>query len=88
MKNFTLEKLRAEMERSRRLHGGNAKMIPALAEEVGEMCNALLEHERGNKTAQDVFDEAIQVAATALRIAEEGDRDFLYRPEEVIPDKP
>lgn len=53
-------------------------MHAALVEEVGELANALIEHDRGKLTAGDVFDEAIQVAAMAIRIATEGDESFTY----------
>lgn len=60
---------------------GNRHMVAATGEEFGELCNALLEHDRGAKTAADVYAEAIQLAAMALRIAAEGSLEFpKYRP--------
>jgi NTP pyrophosphatase (non-canonical NTP hydrolase) len=46
--------------------------LAALMEEVGELSTALLEGEG----TQRVYDEAKQVAATAAKIALEGDRSF------------
>lgn len=54
----------------------NRHMHAALAEEVGELAEALLEHDRGNKPPQEVYNEAMQVAAMALRIAIEGSQEF------------
>ncbi len=61
----------------------NLHMHAALAEEVGELANALLEHHRGNGVSvADVYAEAMQVAAMALRIAVEGSAEFAYVYEE------
>lgn len=57
----------------------NRHMHAALGEEVGEIAEALLEHDRGTKTSLDVYTEAMQVAAMALRIAIEGSQEFPYR---------
>jgi hypothetical protein len=53
-------------------------MLAALTEEVGELAQALIDHSRGKTTASHVFKEAIQVAAMAIRVAEEGDASFPY----------
>jgi NTP pyrophosphatase (non-canonical NTP hydrolase) len=45
----------------------------ALTEEVGELAKALLKLCAGKGTAKDVWDEAVQVAAMAQRVAVEGD---------------
>lgn len=63
----------------------------ALVEEVGELFNALLEHQLGVggiktktvKTATDVYKEAIQVANMALILATQGDAAFPYSMEQV-----
>lgn len=66
----------------------NKHKLAALFEEVGELANALLEHERGNDTPEHVFQEAIQVASTVLRLAMEGDHSFpKYRPTKDVHDK-
>ena len=54
-------------------------MLAALVEEVGELAQAMMEHDRAQGTSvQEVLREAIQVAAMAVRIAAEGDNNFLY----------
>jgi hypothetical protein len=54
-------------------------MLAALVEEVGELSQALMEHDRSQGTSvQEVLREAIQTAAMAVRIAAEGDDNFLY----------
>lgn len=57
----------------------NEFLLPALVEEVGELAKAMMEHTRGTGEAQRVFDEAIQVAAMAIRIAEEGSSEMAYK---------
>lgn len=59
-----------ELKRARSLHPGNAQLLGALMEEVGEVANALLEHGSGS---DQVREECVQVATVAIRIAEEGD---------------
>lgn len=70
-----------EMRRAREIHPGNAHLLAALTEEVGEVARAFLEgdHEHAKK-------EAIQVACVAMRIAIEGDGDF--EPGPVVQEKP
>ena len=58
----------AEMERARATFPDADGLVAALGEEVGELCKALLEEPRERVEA-----EAVQVAAVALRLAEEGD---------------
>jgi len=56
----------------------NKYKLAALVEEVGELSQALIDNSRGKQTNSQVFKEAIQVAAMALRIAAEGDDNFPY----------
>jgi NTP pyrophosphatase (non-canonical NTP hydrolase) len=51
---------------------GNAHMLAALVEEVGELAQAMLQ----GQPIQRIIDEAKQVACVAIRIIEEGDADF------------
>ena len=61
----------------------NKFQLPALMEEVGELANALMECQVGdahrfgtmarNNAIINIYDEAVQVASCALRIATEGD---------------
>lgn len=64
--------LYAELRRAREKFPGNEHLLGALMEEVGELSTALLE----KQGAQRVFEEAVQVACVALRIATEGDADY------------
>lgn len=67
----TLALVEDEVRRSRQKFPGNEHMLAALVEEVGEVSRALLENK-----PDEVVAEAVQVAATAVRIVEEGDADF------------
>jgi hypothetical protein len=67
----SFELIRAELASSRAKFPGNRHMAVALMEEVGELARGLLEDD-----AQNVKDEAVQVAVTAIRIFDEGDADF------------
>ena len=77
----TFRAIRGELQQARRSFPGTRYMLSALAEEVGELNQAMMEHSRGeNRTAAEIYNEAIQVAAMAIRIAVEGDSDFDYEP--------
>jgi NTP pyrophosphatase (non-canonical NTP hydrolase) len=87
MKSFepiTIQALNAEALSARLKFPTNDVLLAALMEEVGELANALLElryatlhNAAGNEDRRDhVQKEAIQVAATALRILEEGCSEF------------
>jgi len=69
----------AELAYAREKFPGNEDQFAALIEEVGELANALIEHKRGKGNGANVFAEAIQVAAMAIRVAEEGSKEFPYR---------
>ena len=63
----------AEVRKARaKFHGPNPT-IAALTEEVGELAKAMLKRCAGKGTSKDVWDEAVQVAAMAQRVAVEGD---------------
>lgn len=76
-----LYQIDAELANARQKFPRNTLMYLALAEEVGELANAMIEHRltvqnRGGKNCvfrDDVAAEAIQVAAMAIRILTEGD---------------
>lgn len=75
--------IEAELDRDRRLFPSNVDVLPALTEEVGELNRALIQqkHEpHKGKTDRDVYKEAVQVAARAIRVASEGDPNFPYDP--------
>jgi len=68
-----------ELAAAREAFPKTTHMLAALVEEVGELSQALMEHDRQQGTSvQEVLREAIQVAAMAVRIAVEGDDNFLY----------
>ena len=67
-----LELVRREVEAARFKHPGTDHTLAALVEEVGELAQSLLE---GNG---NFLEEAVQVAAVAVRIISEGDRQFPF----------
>lgn len=83
---LTIQAVKAEVTRARLKFPGNDVMFAALGEEVGELANALLElrfaYIRGAEPSEidhlndAVQKEAIQVAAVAIRILEDGDSSF------------
>lgn len=76
--------IKHELNAARSKFPGNLDMLPALTEEVGELSAALIQHkhepEKG-KTHRDIYNEAVQVAVMAIRVATEGDPNFPYHPE-------
>lgn len=72
-KELTLYQIGCEVGNARRKFPSNEHLTVALMEEAGELANAMIEHGPGS---QRVREEAIQVAAVAIRIIEEGDADF------------
>jgi hypothetical protein len=69
---LTVDAVEAAVMTARLKFPGNRFTLAALTEEVGELARALLQ-KRGT---DEVVREAIQVAAIALRIVEEGDASF------------
>ncbi len=57
----------------------NEDLIEALGEEFGELCQALLKRKHEKGTDQQVYTEAVQVAAVAIRIIEEGVAGYPYK---------
>lgn len=71
--------IRGELEGARKAFPGSTHMLAALVEEVGELAQALIEHDRAQaKSAPEVLREAVQVACMAIRVATEGDDNFAY----------
>lgn len=71
--------IRNEVNAARDKFPKTTHMLAALVEEVGELSQAMVEHDRAQGTSvQEVLREAVQVAAMAVRIAVEGDDNFLY----------
>lgn len=78
-KETTYYCLDAEIDRARHKFPDTTFLLAALMEEVGELAQALIDHSKGKQPPENVYAEAIQVAAMAIRIAEEGDPSFTYR---------
>jgi hypothetical protein len=74
-RNF-LRDVEHELRRARGKFPGSNLVLAALAEEVGELAQAMLKRRAGKMTDQDVWNEAVQVATMALRCAVEGDPSF------------
>jgi NTP pyrophosphatase (non-canonical NTP hydrolase) len=71
--------IRDELKAAREAFPGKTHMLCALVEEVGEVAKAMMEHDRKEGTSvQQVLREAVQVASMAIRLAVEGDDNFLY----------
>lgn len=69
----------AELRYAQSKFPNNKFMLAALVEEVGELSQALIGYERGDKTSLQVLEEAIQVAVMAIRVAMEGSEEFSYK---------
>ena len=68
------EDVRKELDRARSKFPAPNLNLAALTEEVGEVAQALLHlHEGKSKSWWDVYNEAVQVAVMAARLATEGD---------------
>jgi len=80
----TLGDVAEEILRAREKFPTNKHLLAALMEEVGELSEALLKYGGEDRDTDPLIlrkrirDEAIQVAATAIRIIEEGDSDFAF----------
>ena len=65
-----------ELEHARNKFPGTQYVLAALTEEVGELAQAMLKVEAGKWSADRIWEEAVQVAAMAQRVAVEGDTSF------------
>jgi NTP pyrophosphatase (non-canonical NTP hydrolase) len=71
--------IRDELVAAREAFPGKTHMLCATVEEVGELAQALMQHDRSEGTSvTEVLREAVQVATMAIRVAVEGDDNFLY----------
>jgi NTP pyrophosphatase (non-canonical NTP hydrolase) len=69
-----------ELAAAREAFPGKTHMLAALVEEVGELAQAIMQHDRKQETSvHEVLREAVQVACMAIRVAVEGDDNFLYQ---------
>ena len=77
MYDRTRLEISAELERARAKFPMPNPTFVALVEEVGELAQALLKCKPGDRDSSiRVYEEAVQVATMAIRVMEEGDRDF------------
>jgi len=78
----------SELIRARYKFPEGKHLLAALFEEAGEVANALLERDylvnrySPEEHNRHVWNECVQTAAMALRLATEGDPEFQYRPPE------
>lgn len=77
MREQTHDDVAEELDRARAKFPMPNPTFVALVEEVGELAQALLKCKPGDYASSiRVYEEAIQVAAMAVRVLEEGDRDY------------
>lgn len=69
---LTLQAIGAEVIKARAKFPDRKHTLAALVEEVGELAQAMLKQ----RPREEIEREAIQVAAMAVRIIEEGDSSF------------
>ncbi len=70
--------IQGELRATRKESINSDRTLAALGSEFGRLCLAMLQHEDGQQSAEQVLREAIQVASTTIRVATEGDSDFNY----------
>lgn len=70
--------VREELRRARSKFPRSVNQLLAFAEESGELVKAVLDHSYGKGTEDEVYAEAVQAAAMALRVAVEGDAGMPY----------
>ena len=76
---LVLKMVTDELAAAREAFPGKTHMLTALVEEVGELAQAIMQHDRKEGTSvHAVLREAVQVACMAIRVAVEGDDNFLY----------
>jgi len=69
-----------EVKRARQKFPINKHVLTAFNEEVGELNKAMIQNTHDGAGNREVWEEAIQAAAMALRVATEGDHSFDYDP--------
>lgn len=72
MKNW-INDVNAELAKARNKFPSPDFLVTAFSEESGELVKSVLDHMFGKSTEDEVYAEAIQVIAMAVRIIEEGD---------------
>lgn len=77
---LVMNMVREELISAREAFPENTHKLAALVEEVGELAQAMIQHDRKLGTSvHEVLREAVQVACMAIRVAVEGDDNFLYQ---------
>lgn len=80
--------IRGELQAVRDSIPNNHFVHAELIKHVGRLTESLMEHSLDNSvTAAQVFKETILVAAMAIRLGTEGDRDFAYESYEIFPEE-
>ena len=82
--NKMINDIREELVVAKDKFPDNHHQLTAFNEEAGELNQAMLECEHGKQTSTDVYREAVQAAAMAIRVATEGDDTFSYDPPSVF----
>ena len=65
-----------EVVRARQKFPSSNLVLAALTEELGELAQAMLKVAAGKWPEERIWEEAVQVAAVAMRVATEGDPSF------------
>ena len=79
-----VDHLSAEAAKVRARRPRNDDKLADLTKAAGELAQALLRNKHEKSGAGQVWREAVQVAAMALRVATEGSAEMLYRPEDAL----
>ena len=86
---IVIRMVRDEIAAARAADPDTTHRLATLMEKVGLLSTALARHDAGLGTSpQEVLREAVQAAAMAIRVATEGDGNYLYLFPAVEPDLP
>lgn len=76
-----------ELASSRERFPSNEALVHVLTKKVGDLAKVLIDENRGEIAADGVvtnsdhtYKELVQIASTAIRLAQEGDPQFTYLP--------
>lgn len=73
-----LAAVNAEVRRAAGLFPTNEHQLAAMGEEVGEVFEAFLDHDRGEDTPEHVYEECVQAAAMNAVLAVAGTAEMAY----------
>jgi hypothetical protein len=71
--------VRTELRKARRAFPTNKHLGMAFAEESGELIKAVLDFEQKDGSERQIYKEAVQACAMAIRLVEEGSEELEYR---------